>query len=86
MLLTEGRETLPMKIDSTLTAAQRSLNLRCFEIVREISSSNQFIVTLEFVIQILLQRYGVADFRDLNIGSIREIPALILLTDVHHKV
>jgi hypothetical protein len=75
-----------MKVDSTLTAAQCSLNLRCFEIVQEISSSNQFIVTLEFVIQILLQRYGVADFRDLNVGNIREIPALILLTDVHQKV
>jgi hypothetical protein len=66
--------------------AQLQVNVRCIEIIKEIAASGHCLATSEFVVQILLQRFGVSDFRDLNIGNIRDIPVLLLLADVHQKV
>lgn len=66
-------------------AAVADVNFRCLEIVSEISSNGRM-VTPDFVVRILLQRYCVREFRDLGVGDMCDIPALFLLIEIHQKV
>lgn len=68
-----------------LMAAVADVNFRCLEIVSEISSNGRM-VTPDFVVRILLQRYCVREFRDLGVGDMCDIPALFLLIEIHQKV
>lgn len=70
---------------TTQTTLRSSVNIRCLEIIKEIASNNQ-LVTGEFVIQVLLQRYGILEFSNLNVGNIKDIPALSLLIEIQQKV
>ena len=66
-------------------AELEAVNSRCIEIVNEISSMGR-LATAEFVQQVLLQRYGVSDIRDLGVGNMRDIPVFFLLIEIHQKV
>ena len=57
----------------------------CLEISAEIASSGLGRVTLEMVVEVLLDRYGVADLAALRAGGIRDIPALHLLSELQRK-
>ena len=71
--------------DLRYAAQLDGVNLRCIEIIDEISSRGR-LATVEFVQQVLLQRYCVREFKDLGVGSMRDIPALFLLIEIHQKV
>lgn len=66
-------------------AALSDVNLRCLEIISEISCNGR-IAALDFVVRVLLERYCVCEFRDLGVGDMRDIPALYLLIEIHQKV
>jgi hypothetical protein len=61
------------------------VNSRCLEIIAEIASSGR-LATVDFVLQVLLQRFGVVDFSQLNVGKITDVPSLFLLLEIHNKV
>jgi hypothetical protein len=61
------------------------VNSRCLEIIDEIASSGR-LATVDFVLQVLLQRFGVVDFSQLNVGKITDVPSLFLLLEIHNKV
>lgn len=61
------------------------VNFRCLEIIDEIASSGR-LATTDFVLQVLLQRFGVVDFSQLNVGKITDVPSLFLLLEIHNKV
>jgi hypothetical protein len=44
------------------------------------------LATVEFVVQVLLHRHRVADFSNLNVGNISDIPSLLLLVEINRKV
>ena len=71
--------------DLRYAAQLDAVNLRCIEIIDEILSIGRF-AAVEFVLQVLLQRYGVSEFKDLGVGNMRDIPALFLLIEIHQKV
>ena len=74
-----------LTLQRVLMATLADVNLRCLEIVSEISSNGR-IATPDFVVRILLQRYCVREFRDLRVGDICDTPALFLLIEIHQKV
>jgi hypothetical protein len=61
------------------------VNSRCLEIIAEIASSGRLAST-DFVLKVLLQRFGVVDFSQLNVGKITDVPSLFLLLEIHNKV
>ena len=61
------------------------VNLRCLEIIAEIASSGR-LATVDFVLQVLLERFGVVDFSQLNVGKVTDIPSLFLLLEIFSKV
>ena len=61
------------------------VNSRCLEIIAEIASSGR-LATVDFVLQVLLQRFGVTNFSQLNVGKVTDVPSLFLLLEIHNKV
>ena len=61
------------------------MNQRCLEIIKEIVSDGR-LATVEFVVQVLLHRHCVSDFVSLNVGTISDIPSLLLLVEIYRKV
>lgn len=61
------------------------VNNNCWSIVRELCESGQY-ATLEKVLTVLLQRYGVYDFNQLLCGDLTGIPTLSLLIELNKKV
>ena len=61
------------------------VNSRCLEIIAEIASSGR-LATVDFVLQVLLQRFGVSNFSQLNVGKVTDVPCLFLLLEIHNKV
>ena len=74
-----------MMANSHPTAALDAVNDRCLEIIGEIASNNR-LATVDFVLQVLLQRYNVSDFWNLGVGSMRDVPSLHLLIEIYQKV
>jgi flagellar motor switch protein FliM len=74
-----------MSHDASLSIRQSTVNQRCLEIIKEIVNDGR-LATVEFVVQILLQRHRVSDFSNLNVGDISDIPCLLLLLEIFRKV
>jgi hypothetical protein len=74
-----------MSHDTSLSIRQSTVNQRCLEIIREIVDNGR-LATVEFVVQVLLHRHRVADFSNLNVGNISDIPSLLLLVEIYRKV
>ena len=74
-----------MTSPSSLSPAQSAVNSHCSEIIDEIVN-NGCLATTDFVIGVLLDRYRVESFRDLNVGSMSDIPVLALLSEIFRKV
>ena len=68
---------------SSSSQHKNALNQHCLEIIAEIEGKHY--VSVEFVLQVLLERYGVTQFEDLFVGTIHDIPALCLLAELQKK-
>jgi len=68
-----------------LVAHRTAISRHALEIVAEIASSGLGHVTLEMVVQVLLDRYGVTDMAALRAGGVRDVPALHLLSELQRK-
>ena len=74
-----------MTSSSALSPAQSAVNSHCSEIIDEIVN-NGCLATTDFVVGVLLDRYRVDSFRDLNVGSMDGIPVLALISEIFRKV
>ena len=74
-----------MTSSSALSDAQFAVNSHCSEIIDEIVN-NGCLATTDFVVGVLLDRYRVDSFHDLNVGSMNDIPVLALLSEIFRKV
>ena len=70
-------------MSSSSSQHKNALNQHCLEIIAEIESKHY--VSVEFVVQVLLERYGVTQFEDLFVGTIHDIPSLCLLAELQRK-
>jgi hypothetical protein len=68
-----------------LVAHRTAISRHALEIAAEIASSGLGHVTLEMVVQVLLDRYGVTDMAALRAGGVRDVPALHLLSELQRK-
>lgn len=57
----------------------------CWAIIDELSKAGQF-VSIDKVLTVLLQRYGVFDFSQLMCGELANVPIMALLSELNKKV
>eukprot|EP01032_Pedospumella_encystans_P014200 gene14200-16325_t len=57
----------------------------CWAIIDELSKAGQF-VSIDKVLTVLLQRYGVFDFSQLMCGELSNVPIMALLSELNRKV
>ena len=63
----------------------KEVSSNCWSITSELREVGQF-VSVDKVLTVLLQRYGVVEFGQLMCGELLSIPTLSLLTEINRKV
>lgn len=61
------------------------INANCWQIIVELGEVGQF-ATLDKVLSVLFQRYGVFDFHQLQCGEMMSVPTLFFLAEINRKV
>ena len=61
------------------------VSYNCWAIIDELSKAGQF-VSIDKVLTVLLQRYGVFDFSQLMCGELSNVPIMALLSELNRKV
>ncbi len=71
--------------DNAYANKVKEIGIRCLDIANELCSIQQF-VTTDKVLHVLLQRYGILNFEQLNVGPFYSLPPITLLWELNKKV